>query len=181
MYGMVNQALEDMATAAHGEDVWLQIRRRAVVDVEYFLTNEGYPDELTYRLVGAASEVLATPAETLLHAFGVHWVTVTAAKGYGHLMQASGANVKEFLQSLPNFHTRVNLIFPHLEPPRFSCTGVEENSLVLNYFSHRRGLAPFVEGLLHGLGQYFSTPVEVRQLTEWNPSGGHDSFLIRWN
>lgn len=181
MYGMVNQALEDMVTGLHGEDTWNQIKRQAGVDVDYFLTNEAYPDEMTYRLVGAASAVLQAPADALLQAFGVHWVTQTAARGYGQLMQAAGSSVKDFLLFLPNFHTRVNLIFPHLEPPRFTCTQVEDNSLVLNYFSHRRGLAPFVNGLLHGLGQYFSTPLEVKQLTEWTPDGGHDSFHVRWS
>ena len=39
---------------------------KAGVDVEVFMSNEGYPDEITYSLVAAASEVLRTPAEQIL-------------------------------------------------------------------------------------------------------------------
>lgn len=180
MYGMVNQALENMVCGAHGEDVWEQIKARAGVDVDLYLSNKTYPDEMTYQLVGAASEILATPAQELLVAFGIHWVVETAAKSYGPMMQAAGGNLRDFLLYLPNFHTRVNLMFPQLQPPRFVCTDVGQNSLLLHYHSDRRGLAPFVTGLIQGLGQYFQTPVEIRQETEWSEASGHDSFSVRW-
>ena len=180
MYGMVNRALEDMVCAAHGAETWEKIKAKAGVEVDLFLSNDAYPDEMTYNLVGAASEILEAPAPVLLEAFGVHWVTRTAAEGYGHLMKAAGTNLKDFLVYLPNFHTRVNLIFPHLNPPRFLCSDVGENSLKLHYFSDRRGLAPFVNGLIQGLSQYFSTPVEVKQISDWSDAGEHDIFEIRW-
>lgn len=180
MYGMVNRALEDMVCAAHGLPVWEQIKQKAGVEEDLFLSNEAYPDEITYNLVGAASQVLNAPAPDLLHAFGVHWVTKTAAEGYGHLMKAAGSNLKDFLVYLPNFHTRVNLIFPHLNPPRFLCSDVTDTSLNLHYFSDRRGLAPFVGGLIDGLSQYFETPVTVNQVSSWDASGAHDIFEIRW-
>lgn len=180
MYGMVNRALEEMVCSGHGEAVWEQIKEKAGVDVDVFLSNEAYPDSLTYELVGAASAVLQAPAEQLLEAFGVHWVTKTAAEGYGHLMKAGGANLKDFLLYLPNFHTRVSLIFPHLNPPRFLCSDVTDNGLHLHYFSERRGLAPFVRGLIQGMSQYFETPVEVKQVSNWDEAGAHDTFEIRW-
>ena len=58
MYGMVNKALQNMVVEAHGEQIWEQIRTRAGVDIEVFVSNQGYPDEITYQLAGAASEVL---------------------------------------------------------------------------------------------------------------------------
>ena len=44
MYGMVNKALHNMVLEAHGEQIWEQIRTRAGVDIEVFISNEGYPD-----------------------------------------------------------------------------------------------------------------------------------------
>lgn len=181
MYGMVNKALQDMVCTAHGEQVWEQIKEKAGVDVDLFLSNEGYPDEMTYNLVSAASAVLHAPAPALLEAFGVHWVTKTAAQGYGHLMKAAGSSLKDFLVYLPNFHTRVNLIFPHLNPPRFLCSDVTDHSLKLHYFSDRRGLAPFVLGLVHGLSQYFETPVKVLHISNWSDEGEHDIFDVSWS
>ena len=66
MYGMVNKAVEEMVCMHHGEPVWERIKARAGVDVDVFMSNEGYPDEMTYKLVGAASEVLDVPAPQIL-------------------------------------------------------------------------------------------------------------------
>lgn len=118
MYGMVNQAVEDMVCEVHGTEVWEQIKAKAGVDVDVFISNESYPDDYTYRLVAAASELGNTPAEDILFAFGEHWVLRTATEGYGELMKAGGNNLGEFLINLPNFHTRVAMIYPKLSPPQ---------------------------------------------------------------
>ena len=180
MYGMINRAIEEMVISGHGEAVWERIKERAGVDVEVFVSNEGYNDSLTYGLVGAASAELGVPAEKFLEAFGVHWVMQTARKGYGDLMTSSGTTFREFLVNLPNFHARLSMIFPHLQPPEFACSDVEEHSLRLHYHSHRAGLAPFVRGLIVGLGQLFDTAVEVTQATDKSSGADHDEFIIRW-
>jgi hypothetical protein len=79
------------------------------------------------------------------------------------------------LVNLPNFHKRIVLMFPHLRPPEFECTDVKAVSLRLHYHSHRRGLAPFVTGLLEGLGEMFRPPVTVKHeqsLDAGAPSSG---------
>jgi len=181
MYGMVNRAVEEMVCMHHGESVWEQIKSRAGVDVDVFMSNEPYPDEITYRLVGAASEVLNLPAEEVLEAFGEHWVLHTARDAYGGLLQAAGRSLPEFLRNLPNFHSRVAMIFPKLQPPRFECTDVTADSLRLHYFTHRDGLAPFVVGLMHGLGKMYATPVSVRQAESRAEGADHDVFDVRWS
>jgi hypothetical protein len=180
MYGMVNKALEEMVVERFGEDIWDRIRDAAGVDVDVFISNEGYPDEVTYGLVSAASVILGQPVPKLLEAFGAHWVLRTAREGYGDLMDANGRTLQEFLLNLPNFHTRVSLIFPHLQPPRFVCTDMTGHSLRLHYHSHRAGLAPFVRGLLDGLSQMFETPLTVEQEADRAAGADHDIFLLRW-
>jgi len=180
MYGMVNKAVEDMVVMHYGEAVWEQIKAKAGVDVEVFMSNEGYADEITYSLVGAASEVLKLPAEQILMGFGEHWVLHTAQEGYGGLMRAAGKTLPEFLRNLPSFHSRVSMIFPKLQPPRFECRDITECSLKLHYFSHRQGLAPFVVGLMQGLGKMFHKPVAVRQLESKSQGADHDIFEVTW-
>ena len=180
MYGMVNRALEDMVTEQFGEDTWERIKAAAGVEIDVFITNEGYPDELTYRLAAAASTLLGQPVPVLLEAFGMHWVLKTAREGYGDLMDAHGRTLPEFLLNLPNFHTRVSLIFPYLEPPRFACSDVSAQSLRLHYYSHRAGLTPFVRGLLQGLGQMFATPITIEQEADRATGADHDIFHVSW-
>lgn len=181
MYGMVNKAVEEMVTLHYGEAVWEKIKSEAGVDVDVFMSNEGYPDEITYQLVGAASKVLGQSADTILLAFGEHWVLKTAQQGYGGLMRAAGKTLPEFMSNLPNFHSRVAMIFPKLEPPRFECTDVTDHSLKLHYFSHRPGLSTFVVGLMNGLGKMFNTPITVRLSVPKGPEFDHDIFDVTWS
>lgn len=180
MYGMVNKAVEEMVCMRHGESTWERIKRHAGVDIEVFMTNEAYPDEITYRLVASASEVLELPAERILEAFGEHWALHTAREAYGGLLTAAGRTLPEFLRNLPNFHSRVAMIFPNLQPPRFECTDVGPDSLTLHYRTHRPGLARFVVGLMYGLGKMYSTPVSVRIVASRDEGADHDVFDVRW-
>jgi len=180
MYGMVNQAIEQMVCETHGEAAWEKIKEMAQIDVDVFISNEGYPDDYTYRLVAAASELSQTPANEILEAFGEHWVLRTALEGYGDLMHAGGKNLKDFLVNLPNFHTRVVMIYPKLQPPSFAVSDVTDTSLLLHYHTHRDGLAHFVVGLVRGLGKMFETPTEIVQQQSRADGADHDIFKVSW-
>ena len=180
MYGLVNKAIEDLVVSKFGEPSWERIKAKAGLDVDVIISNEGYPDEITYRLVGAASEVLDLPARQILLAFGEHWVLETANKSYGPMMKSGGATLREFLVNLPNFHTRVRMIYPKLQPPRFECSDITEHSLKLHYHTHRPGLTAFVEGLLQGLGKLYATPVASTLLESKDAGADHDVFEVSW-
>ena len=181
MYGMVNKAVEEMVVMHHGEPVWERIKAKAGIEVDVFMSNESYPDEVTYALVAAASDILGTPAEKILEAFGEHWVLHTAQEGYGGLLRAGGKTLPEFLANLPNFHTRVAMIFPNLQPPSFSCTDVGPSSLHLHYLTHRPGMTAFVVGLIQGLGKMFRTPVVIRIVESKAEGADHDVFHVQWS
>lgn len=180
MYGLVNKAIEDLVVCQFGEDTWEQIKKKAGVDVDVFVSNEAYPDSVTYDLVSAASEVLGKSARDILIVFGEHWVLKTAAKSYGAMMSAGGASLKEFLVNLPNFHTRVQMIYPKLQPPSFECSDISENSLHLHYFTHRPGLTDFVVGLVQGLGKLYSTPATASVIAKKADGADHDVFEVSW-
>ncbi len=182
MYGLVNKAIEQMVCRDHGEAVWQAIKQEAGVEEEAFVSNAAYPDDVTYRLVGAASKILQTPAEQILGSFGEYWVLHTALESYGPLMRAHGKTAREFLLKLPVFHARVQMIFPELRPPEFECTEVTDESLVLHYRTPRpAGLEPFVEGLLKGIGEMFGAPLEVRLLEDRSQGADHSVFHGSWS
>ena len=70
MYGMVNKALQSLITQDYGEEAWESIKKEAGVEVQHFVSNDGYPDEVTYKLVAAACKTLHADATKLLFAFG---------------------------------------------------------------------------------------------------------------
>jgi len=181
MYGMVNRALEHMIKAGFGEDAWEKVKEEAGVDIEVFVSNSGYPDDVTYKLVKACSQILRMTQEQVLFEFGRHWILKTAPDGYGELLNAGGRTLPEFLQNLPNFHSRISLLFPHLQPPRFSCSEATDRSVRLCYRSNRAGLAPFLMGLLDGLGEMFHSPVRVHQEVFRGAQFDYDVFKVEWN
>mgnify|MGYP002777737812 CR=1 FL=1 len=178
MYGLVNKAVEDLVCTRFGEDTWAKIQEKAAVDVVGFVSMEPYPDEVTYKLVGAASEVLGAPVPALLEAFGEYWILYTAREGYGELISMFGSSLAEFLGNLDNMHTRVGLSFPHLRPPSFVSRDLGDGRFELEYHSTREALAPMVVGLLKGLAKSFGEAVEVEHV-HGRDRGGHDLFRLQ--
>ncbi len=181
MYGLVNKAIEEMVCTYYGESTWETIKQEATLtDIDYFVSMESYPDDVTHRLVRAACKVLNLSSEEILQAFGEYWVTYTAEEGYGEMLAMAGDNLPEFLRNLDNLHMRVGLNFPELKPPSFQANAVDQNALQLDYHSDRQGLAPMVIGLLKGLGRRFKTEVDVSQTGDRNTGADHDTFLIKY-
>lgn len=179
MYGLVNQAVEELLTERFGQAAWQQIKARAGVTEEVFLRMTPYPDAITFRLVGAASEVLGVPSDQLLEAFGEYWTLYTGRNGYGELFERSGSTFEEFMLNLHALHSHVAAGFPALRPPSFWCTDVGGGQLRLHYQSEREGLAPMVVGLVKGLGGVFKTPVTVTHVVPRGP-GTHDEFHVTY-
>lgn len=178
MYGLVNQALEDFVIQGYGTSAWDRIRQGAGINHEMFIAMDGYPDETTYRLVGAATDVLGLGATQVLEAFGEHWVLYTAQSGYGEMLAMFGSDLRSFLNNLDNLHSHVGMSFPALRPPSFTVEEIGGNAgLLLHYRSERVGLAPMVVGLLKGLGKRFSQEIIVQQ-TAFQGADDHDVFRI---
>ena len=178
MYGLVNKAIQDMVCSRFGEETWKEIKHKAEVDIDVFLNMEGYPDDITHKLVKAASVVLSLSTQQIMQAFGEFWVHYTAQEGYGEMMDMSGDTLPEFLENLDNLHARVGVSFPNLQPPSFECTDMEENSLSLHYRSDREGLTPMILGLVQGLGTRFDTEVHITQTQNRDEGAEHDEFLV---
>jgi len=176
---LVNKAVQDLVLTQHDERTWALIKEKAGVRLDAFVQMEPYPDEVTYHLVAAAAEVLQTPPELILEAFGYHWVTYTAEEGYGDLLHMFGDSLSEFLHNLDNLHARVGMTYSKLCPPSFVCDELDESTLRLHYWSEREGLGPMMIGLLRGLSDRFEVTTEVSWEQRKGGDVDHDTFLIK--
>ncbi|MEN9549009.1 MAG: hypothetical protein RIR12_1600 [Bacteroidota bacterium] len=180
MYGIVNRAIQDLITKNYGEEVWDKVLQTSGVDIEFFLSNEPYDDDITYKLAGAAATTLEISVAEVLQAFGEWWILKTGKEKYGGLMQAGGNNLKEFLINLPLFHNRIMLMYPKLTPPEFKISDVQANSLHVHYLSKREGLQEFVRGLLSGLAKMFDTDITIDLLQSRDEGKTHEIFKVSW-
>jgi len=180
MYGIVNRAIEDLVIANFGEDKWDAVKKRSGVNVDYFVSNVPYDDDITYKLAGAIGEEMEMTVTDVLQALGEWWILKTGKEKYGGLMEAGGHNLREFLVNLPIFHNRIMLIYPKLTPPEFKISDVRDKSINIHYFSKREGLQEFVRGLLSGLGKMYDTPTEIELIQSRNEGSDHEIFKVSW-
>ena len=66
MYGIVNKAIESLVIEGFGIEKWDKIKNTSGVDVDFFISNEPYDDDITYALATAVAKEM--PARTLTDA-----------------------------------------------------------------------------------------------------------------
>ena len=179
MYGMVNKAIQDLVTKNFSEEQWIVIKEKVGFEDDFFISMQPYPDQLTYDLVAAASEVLKLEQAAILEAFGEHWILYTAVEGYGEMLALSGSTLPEFLGNLNLLHDRIANIMPELEPPKFTTKEIKENHVELIYESDRGGLASMVVGMLRGLGKRFEKNCKITQISHKSETE-KDVFSVSW-
>lgn len=179
MYGIVNKGIRDMVLRNYGEETWDKIRVEAKCEEDFFMSMEIYDDAITYDLVGAASIVLNTSAHNILVAFGEFWMQFTAIEGYGDVLQIAGVSFPQFLRQLDTLHTRLGATYKKLIPPSFICNEIDEQTLLLEYHSHRKGLTSLAIGIVQGLGKKFNMSVEIQHLKK-QEDVGFDEFLVKY-
>jgi hypothetical protein len=179
MYGIVNQSFYGLITDHYGVEKWEAIKKSSGVDQDYFVSNQPYEDNITFELLAAASEELEISSDEILQAFGEYWILKTGAEKYGDLMKSGGNSFTEFLINLPNFHSRIMLIYPNLNPPEFAVERMNENIMRLHYYSERKGLTHFVIGLIYGISKMYDEAIEIQHIENRQEQVWHDTFDIR--
>jgi hypothetical protein len=165
MYGLINSALKDMILDKFGEKQWLEVLAISEVPDDSFLTMRICEDERTFALAGAASTVLGAPLDACLEMFGEYWVLETAAKTYGVLMDSAGDDMIEFMGNLNVLHDRITSTFLDYVPPEFFIHA-KGDAYEVQYVSQRKGLTPFVVGLLKGLAIRFNSNLKILEQTD---------------
>jgi hypothetical protein len=178
MYGLVNQGIQGVIIQNYGSAVWDKIAAKAGYDEVTFLASHMYDDGVTFSLVIAASEILEISVDDVLKAFGKYWVLNIGKEKYGTLMKSGGENIIQFLKNLPNFHSRVMLIYPNAQTPEFKVDAISENTIHLHYYSSRMGLTAFMFGLIDGLSEFFNAPCSVNHLKHSETDITYDLFEI---
>lgn len=180
MYGLVNKGLKQFVITEFGEQAWARVHARADDRREVFVNMQAYDDDVTYGLVGAATQELGVEVAELLERFGEYWILYTAEEGYGSLLQLGGSDLREFLSNLDELHARVAMSFTELRPPSFELVEVEAKVAELHYHSERPGLSPMMIGLLTGLSKRFDEAITVEQTAAKDEGAEHDVFRVTW-
>ena len=178
MYGMVNQGIKDYVTDNLGEPTWRKILEKSGLDSDQFETMLAYDDDLTYKLVFAASDVLGLSTDEILESFGDFWVDFARNTAIGRLLDFGGETLFELLDNLNEMHERIQLSLPHLRPPAFDFEMGDGNLHRLHYYSEREGLQPMVIGLVKGLARTCGDDIRIRMVESRLYGADHDIFEL---
>lgn len=151
---------------------------------------------MTFKLVGAASQVSGLPVEVCLEEFGKHFLVYCQKNGYDQILRVLGSNLFDFLTNLDNLHDHLASIYPGMRAPSFRVTrhlngprkestadclqeqrqesagARQQQSMYLHYYSERAGLSPIVKGLVLAVArEFFQTEITVTECQTKGPLG----------
>lgn len=174
MYGMIHQALRDMAVRQMGDGEWNDLLRSNGLTQPLFIGMEYYSDDTTMDMIHLLADRLDRPLEDVLHEFGRVWIDFAGASEYGRILSMAGDDFISFLESLDRMHASIRSNMPRAEMPSFEVLETDETTTQLRYRSTRTGLEPFVQGILLAVAERFGECVAV----EYTPEDGGTLFTI---
>ena len=159
MKGVVFNLLEQLVARDYGEDAWDAILEASELDGVY--TSLGsYPDEDFVRLVSAAADALAMPADDVVLWFGRNALPLFAGR-YPQLFEPH-VSARSFVLTLNDIiHPEVRKLYPGADVPEFDFDRRDE-ILVMRYRSPRK-LCSFAEGLLLGAADHYGERLTLEQ------------------
>ena len=164
MYGLTHRGLRAMVIYAAGEHTWEEIEQSLGIGPSELITAVVYDDDLTTRMLVAASEALGISTEQCMIDFGRYWVRYVEKGPYAAIMQFTGDDLATFVTNLDRMHQAVLTSMPDARVPQFSVLEGDKGSLTVRYSSEREGLEQMVIGLFRGLLDRFSLNGTVEQI-----------------
>ncbi|XP_043114731.1 guanylate cyclase soluble subunit beta-2-like isoform X2 [Puntigrus tetrazona] len=183
MYGFINTCLKSLVIDRFGEETWDRLRDAARVQ-DTFMTYEVYTDNITMQLVTEACKMLGLEQSAVLGQFGEYFFEFCKRAGYDHMLRTLGGNLFDFMENLDALHGYLSLSYKEMNAPSFRVEKNNDGTLLLHYYSDRRGLGHIVPGIIGAVAKdFFNSKIKmeiVNQIEEVERMGKkeHIVFLI---
>ncbi|XP_051874564.1 guanylate cyclase soluble subunit beta-2-like [Pristis pectinata] len=166
MYGFINTCLKSLIIETFGEETWEKLRIAAGVP-DTFMNFKVYSDDNTMRVVEEACKLLDMKPDTLLKKFGEYFFEFCKRSGYDRMLRTLGGNLMEFIENLDFLHRYLSLSYQEMNAPSFRVERNEDNSMLLHYYSDRRGLYHIVPGIIGAVAMdFFNSEITMEVVTQ---------------
>lgn len=161
MKGVIALCLAELVKSRAGEQAWETILANLGLKPKTttILATQDLDDEFVMEVIGETGRVLGLSPTQLADAFGDYWVNVYSQQLYGVYYHGC-SSVRELLDRLNDIHRMVVKKNPTAKPPRFKFRSEGDDTLFIDYSSHR-GLIDVLAGLVRGLGRHYDEPLEA--------------------
>ncbi|KAL2096341.1 hypothetical protein ACEWY4_008489 [Coilia grayii] len=142
------------------------VRNEANVQ-DTFMTYEVYTDDITMRLVSEACKLLDVKADIVLRQFGEYFFEFCKRSGYDHMLRTLGGNLFEFIENLDALHGYLSLSYKEMNAPSFRVEKNQDGTMLLHYYSDRRGLCHIVPGIIGAVARdFFKSTISMEIVTQ---------------
>uniref|UniRef100_A0A8C3SI22 guanylate cyclase n=1 Tax=Chelydra serpentina TaxID=8475 RepID=A0A8C3SI22_CHESE len=149
-----------------GEETWEKLRTQAEVQ-DTFMTYTVYDDVITLKLIQEACKILNVSEDVVLKLLGEYFFTFCKMSGYDRMLQTLGGNLTEFIENLDALHSYLALSYQEMNAPSFRVEKRTDGTMLLHYYSDRRGLCHIVPGIIESVARdFFNSEVTMEILTQ---------------
>uniref|UniRef100_F7FK82 guanylate cyclase n=1 Tax=Monodelphis domestica TaxID=13616 RepID=F7FK82_MONDO len=182
-YGFINTCLQSLVIEKFGEETWEKLKASAEIQ-DTFMTYTVYDDIITIKLIQEACKLLGVSLEAILKMFGEYFFKFCKMSGYDRMLRTLGGNLMEFIENLDALHSYLALSYQAMNAPSFRVEKRTDGTMLLHYYSDRRGLCYIVPGIIEAVAKdFFDMDVTLEILNKCEEEEGtgkkeHVVFLI---
>ncbi|MEM8978670.1 MAG: heme NO-binding domain-containing protein [Pseudomonadota bacterium] len=151
MHGLVNRSIELFLKNTYGETAWGDIVRRSGHEGDGFESMLTYDDELTYRVLDAAADLLEKDREIILEDLGTYLISHESVGSIRRLLRFGGVNFSDFLLSLDELPGRTKLAVSDLVLPELEIVDDGEDRYLLKAQKLWPGFGHVLLGVLRAM------------------------------
>jgi len=155
MHGLISKAIQSFLSDSYGEALWEEVALRSGLRLrlgpEGFEAMQFYDPALGEAVLAAASQLLATPRESLLEDLGTYLVSNDRLEPLRRLLRFGGVSFTDFLYSLDDLGGRTRLAVPELQLPELTLSEGGPGRFILTCHRCRAGFGHVMVGVLRAL------------------------------
>jgi hypothetical protein len=159
MHGLINRAIQCFVRDTYGNEIWLDVARRASLADPTFEAMLIYEDQLTDQVLAELAQVLNKAHAELLEDLGTYLVSHPNVEALRRLLRFGGVSFMEFLHSLDDLPERARMAVSDLELPTLELYEEDPSRMYLHVKSRHDGFGPVMLGVLRTMADDYGALV----------------------
>jgi hypothetical protein len=132
---------------------------------EILTASRYYDDELLYKGVGVASQLVHQQAETLMREYGRYFIVNALTNKLCSYLLTQVHSGRELLLAMRESHTRIQTAFEGATPPVFEYGTTSDPEEIVLIYRSERGLCPVLLGAIEGAALRYNERVRIIERT----------------
>jgi hypothetical protein len=175
MHGLINRAIQCFVRDTYGNEIWLDVARRASLADTTFEAMLVYDDAITGQVLQELAQILNKAQPEVLEDLGTYLVSHPNVEALRRLLRFGGVSFMEFLHSLDDLPDRARMAVSDLDLPQLELIEKDPSDMHLHVRSEHQGFGAVMLGVLRTMADDYGALV----LLDLRPiAPGHDIIDI---